>query len=702
MNWRYPCSNLGSRTVAKPKLKADDNRWYRLATLYGAPSSRSSDDDDTKLMARNRLTWNRCMASTVGEERRALLVKEASHSAEELKPFSQEELQEIQRVFAERSRVTGRIPERLHEMDPSYINFSDVEFDGPFSAEGLIFPGRSEWLNTTFSGGADFSHAIFINEADFEGAIFAHRAGIDNRAPIQPADFSHAIFSEDACFGGATFHGAATFGHAAFSGTAHFDRATFSSRANFEHVTFSKDATFVSVIIYDSANFVDAIFRGSADFNHAILNQEAEANFVGAIFSHAADFSVANFSGRTAFSQAKFTGSASFEGAVFPHTANFRGATFFETANFERVIFSRDTAFEAVNFSSEAYFQHTTFSSGVNFRRATFHGWTNFRATGFTSADFAGATFSGDVHRARGADFSRTTFSDTAIFVDAIFFDPVVFQGAAFSDGANFSRTIFHSSCSFINAEMKNTTSFEAATFSSWPPLFFGAKLHEGTVWRGATWPDPPRGIDQAGQFVDAYERLKLEMDRLRKHEDELNFFARELQSRRALFGDWKPVSELRFLGRTIPIGALEIPPTTIAPRSLKLFVWSLTVPGFTVGRQTIRLHRPAYGLPIALYGLLCDYGRSYVQPLLIHVAIIVIGAFLFWPHFGGLQLGRAIGLSFANTFGVLGVRKDLIDPVVIQSLPGWLKIIAAAQTIFGVVLLFLFSLALRNRFRMR
>jgi hypothetical protein len=36
-----------------------------------------------------------------------------------------------------------------------------------------------------------------------------------------------------------------------------------------------------------------------------------------------------------------------------------------------------------------------------------------------------------------------------------------------------------------------------------------------------------------AGPFVDAYERLKLEMDRLKKHEAELDFFALELQSRR-------------------------------------------------------------------------------------------------------------------------------------------------------------------------
>jgi hypothetical protein len=79
--------------------------------------------------------------------------------------------------------------------------------------------------------------------------------------------------------------------------------------------------------------------------------------------------------------------------------------------------------------------------------------------------------------------------------------------------------------------------------------------------------------------------------------------------------------------------------------------------------------------------------------------------------HLGGFTLRpfaytgharEAIGLSFANTFGVLGIRKDLIDPEVIKALAGWLKVIASVQTGVGIVLLFLFGLGIRNRFRMK
>jgi hypothetical protein len=135
-------------------------------------------------------------------------------------------------------------------------------------------------------------------------------------------------------------------------------------------------------------------------------------------------------------------------------------------------------------------------------------------------------------------------------------------------------------------------------------------------------------------------------MDRLKKHEDELDFFAREQQCRRLLQG-WR-------------------------------------------------------GLPIAIYGALCDYGRSYIRPILILLGTVLVGAILFWLHFGQFTLvGDAIGLSFANTFSVLGLR-NLIALDTLQNIPWWLKVIASVQTGLGIVFLFLFSLGLRNRFRMR
>jgi hypothetical protein len=209
-----------------------------------------------------------------------------------------------------------------------------------------------------------------------------------------------------------------------------------------------------------------------------------------------------------------------------------------------------------------------------------------------------------------------------------------------------------------MNAEMKGMTLFDGAKFSA-PPWCYNTKLHEGTTWHGVQWPETPRNVDRAREFVGAYERLKLEMDRLKKHNEELDFFARELHCRRMLLGFWR-------------------------------------------------------GFPLTLYGALCGYGRYYMRPLSLLVIIVVWGAVPIRAHFGGgwsLSTftftnhsfgGGAIGLSFANTFAALGIRKDLINPELLSLLPGWLKVVAAIQTILGIVLLFLFGLSIRNRFRMK
>jgi hypothetical protein len=153
-----------------------------------------------------------------------------------------------------------------------------------------------------------------------------------------------------------------------------------------------------------------------------------------------------------------------------------------------------------------------------------------------------------------------------------------------------------------------------------------------------------PRKKKEPGDFVRAYERLKLEIDRLKKHEDELDFFALELQSRRVLLGPWK-------------------------------------------------------GLPIAMYWLLSDYGRSYLRPLAWLFGTAALGASAF-KFFGGLPVADAFGLSLSSMLNVFGFRKDFgFSP---SDLSAGLKILSAAQTILGTLLLFLAGLGIRNKFRMK
>jgi uncharacterized protein YjbI with pentapeptide repeats len=322
------------------------------------------------------------------------------------------------------------------------------------------------------------------------------------------------------------------------------------------------------------------------------------------------------------FSNVKFEQDVFFWGYLFSGPSNFESAAFFK-----------------------AGFEDATFSDWANFHGATFSDWANFHGAAFFGvAVFSRATFSSTTIF-RGVTFSSNTHFDGATLSCNTFFD-----GAIFCENAVFRKAIFGETTRFVNAEMKGETSFEGAIFNKEPPKFFGAKLHQGTVWRGIKWPPKPKDKKEAGTFLDAYACLKLEMDRLKKHEDELDFFALELQSRRVLFGPWR-------------------------------------------------------GLPIALYGLVSDYGRSYARPLYALFAVAAIGTLvllLSGAQPSALAPWQSLGLSFANTFNVFGFRKDFFDAATIERLPAPLKILAAAQTILGTILLFLFGLGIRNKFRMK
>jgi hypothetical protein len=313
----------------------------------------------------------------------------------------------------------------------------------------------------------------------------------------------------------------------------------------------------------------------------------------------------------------------------------------FSSCYFDDATFSDMTDFTSSTFAGCTNFIGTTFSSLTNFVGATFSGLTSFRSANFLAqVSFEKATFS------NLADFQEVVFSGLAHFLAATFEVGVFFDRAVFLSEAFFFGATFNTVSRFDDVEMKSRTTFEMATFKKIPPEFFGAKLHQGTVWRAITWPPPPNTEDfgDPGSFIDAYACLKLEMDRLKKHEDELDFFALELQSRRVL-------------------------------------------------RGAVR------GMPIALYGVLSDYGRSYLRPLVALFVAAAIGALAFW-YFGARGYGEAVGLSVANMFNVFGFRKDF--DLHIDNLPAELKVFSAFQTILGTTLVFLFGLGIRNRFRIK
>jgi hypothetical protein len=224
---------------------------------------------------------------------------------------------------------------------------------------------------------------------------------------------------------------------------------------------------------------------------------------------------------------------------------------------------------------------------------------------------------------------------------------------ATFSRNVDFSLAKFFGEIYFVNTKFATRTMFDRTDFGSHVPDFRGATMHDATEWHGARWPEPPRDSKTAQAQVYAYERIKQEMERLKKHEDEQRFFRRELRARRGL-------------------------ETTLSGGWLLNF----------------------------LYEALSDYGQSVGRPLLGIVVCFAVGFFIFQgtPVFNGTHLTRtgAAALSFANIFSFLPIKREIMTQAMIDGLSNLAQIVGVMQSLLGAILLFLIGLALRNRFRMK
>jgi len=309
-----------------------------------------------------------------------------------------------------------------------------------------------------------------------------------------------------------------------------------------------------------------------------------------------------------------------------------------EDLHFSNYIFNVDISLNNLNVAN-LLCRDTTFIKNFNMSGCYIRSSCNIQ-----DATFAGKVLIDDVRTDRFEILSTNINSIIIVIssnIASIRFDNSVFKSKFFLNDCS-----IHDTSSFINCIFKDETSFNGTQFAK-PPKFFGAHLHEGTEWQLKRWPECPTSKDHAKTFCAAYERLKLEMDRLKKHEDELDFFALELQCRRVMGGFWK-------------------------------------------------------GIPILFYGLLSNYGRSYKLPFAGLLVTAFAPVFCWWNKFGEANLIKSIGVSLANTLAVFNFRKDFVAAADLQDLSPFLTTIAAGQTLFGILFMFLLGLALRNHMRMK
>ena len=144
-------------------------------------------------------------------------------------------------------------------------------------------------------------------------------------------------------------------------------------------------------------------------------------------------------------------------------------------------------------------------------------------------------------------------------------------------------------------------------------------------------------------------------MEQLKKHEDELNFFAMEMAAQRMVDGSW----------------------------------W--TPRGFLNG----------------LYDALSDYGRSVARPLTT-LGFVVFACFValmasnecIGETCTTIGRGKAFALSMTSALGFLPLKKEIFSSL--DSLSPAAHVFMATNTVLSFILLFLIGLGLRNRFRMK
>jgi hypothetical protein len=316
---------------------------------------------------------------------------------------------------------------------------------------------------------------------------------------------------------------------------------------------------------------------------------------------------------------------------------NFSGTHFENLVNFSGFIFLQPAFFDASTFKKTADFNFTYFLKGFSFLSCQFNSDLHFRnSKSIGLSIFNASTFNGQC------------FFEHSKFLENTIFESTVFKGAAWFMHAEFKGYVW-----ILNSNFSARTSFASSKFITHVPDFRGASLHEATEWHGASWPPVPVEKEACYQQVYCYERLKQEMERLKKHEEELAFFAREMRARR---GVMKKGS----------------------------FAWAMN----------------------RLYELLSNYGQDAAGPLWGLFVTFCYGALVLMIMASKdrslLPYGTAHLLSLGNMIGFVPIKDDMLDEGVLKNLSDWQHGVGIVQALLSLLFLFLLGLRIRNMFRLR
>jgi len=616
------------------KKPAEDNPWYKLMTWYGEPASAKS-----KVISKNRLFWHRYMYEKLTEEDKKHLVDNNIHTKEELQLFSEEEKKDNKQNF----QSWGFNPSDYDENGMGNIYFSNMIFKKDFNISQFILPSKFICMEAEFSRIANFTETTFSEEVDFTGTNFPNGVSFTRARFLGFATFTRAIIKR-----------AALITNATFSNLVFFTDTIFSTLVDFKGARFLKDVSFRDSTFDQKVDFTGTTFSAYPNFNNVEFS--SEVTFNNATFS-STTFIKTKFQGDALFKNAEFTGYTNFENAEFDKKAVFKGSSFLlrepETENFLRKLESERSVFppECV------IFKETKFTEKADFTRAVF------------SED---ATFELAIFR-KEAQFTKATFEAKAEFTSAEFNGPTIFTSIKFEEDSIFHSTIFDHAIDFRNTKFKSTTDFTNTYFKT-VPQFQGSELHVDTIWdkNPDLWPKPPDYIndpkekdkekqktdsaDQAETAERIWSSLKFQMSRLMRHDDELFFFAKELEARAVVEG------------KTIPYRFYKI--------------------SSDLGRS---IGRPA----IILLAMLAVFTLIYTLILsLTKEPSLYVVSYDLWLE----SLKKAFKISLVNSVPFVGLQNYVYE----TGMSVYIFVLGIFQSLSSAAMLFLIGLGIRNRFRIK
>ncbi len=543
-----------------------------------------------------------------------------------------------------------------------------------------------------------------------EVSLTAWLGGVDYRETLfgPGARFHSATFSGDARFDSATFSGSARFESARFSGDAWFQSATFSEDARFESATFSGDAGFESASFSGYAGFESSTFSGYVWFGSATF--WGDASFASATLSGNVSFHSAAFWGAAVFDRATISGQAAFQSAMFSGYARFEGAKF-----------TGDVGFQSATFSGVALFQSATFLADAWFHWAAFAGYAGFDRCVFRSvADFTGAA---RTPRREGSEQVLEFAPATAEggFAGALKMpaglEPIARAGF---QRCSFERAIFHDTANFSNRAFTALARFDSAEFRG-VPIFHDAVIGQGVRLHLAKFDLPWRTADAwaDAQIADARKaHREMVTEAKAKNEDPPKA---ELPSRQSLL-------DARFAELELAFRTLKLAMENIRDRDREQTFYRYEL----ICRRRQSTTFWGERLFSQGYGLIANYGGSLFRPIATLAILTVLFGLGYWAWAAALQ-DRALVL-----WGPGGVQNDAWDALLFSAnnvfrpfnawgaeadQSAWLKALLAARTgeegvvhgggwrlairlvatlqsLFAIVLAFLFALAVRRRFQ--